>query len=436
MRTLSICCTLLIALGTPAAASAFTWSEPLPLAFEGPVLTTVPRADGTTLVAAGPRSGPRQRPGTLFIQTLKADGDVDTATARSQVLVVAQRPTPSGGLDLLVLESPARAKTMTGTLALLHVTSALNAKRVWSAEGATGLADFGRGTLGGYAIAWHDRQGLHVVTSRDGRSFAAPRLIAGAAPKGRFGPPLVTDLGVGVGPGGSAVVALTTNASPGRISLLSVSRQGRITRRQETKGVEGLVQVEQTRGGRLGVLVHDTGVSGDAGECVSDRSPRRVWATTAEAGSARFRPLRKLNEQGAYCQDGGAPLLVAGPRETLSAVWGAQPSGEAAAPSVHVAQAAAGSGFGAGAEVWPGYTFGTAAATDPAGGLDVVLRHPDAEGARGVLVARRAPGGAAEAPQELSAGGAGGTLAVDAAGKARMTWMGPASGPVLAVGTP
>jgi hypothetical protein len=437
MRTLTLCCTLLIGLvAAPAAASAFTWSESSPLALESPILATVPRADGSTLIAAGRQARPGQGPGTLTLQRIGADGDVVVATALSELLVVAQRPAPTGGVDLLVLEHSSRARNTTGTLALLRMTTALKARRVWSADGATSLADFGRSTLGGYAIAWHDRAGLHVVTSRDGTTFTQPKLVKGAAPRTEVGPPLVTDLGVGVGHGGDALVALTTNASPGRVSLLDISRQGRIERRQETKGVEGRVQVEQTRGGRMGVLVHDTGVSGEAGECVSDGQPRRVWATTAEARTGRFRPLRKLNEQVAYCEDGGAPLLVAGPGETLSAVWGAQPSGEAAVPSVHVAQAGPNAGFPAGGEAWPGYVFGTAAATDPSGGLDVVLRHPDVQLGHGLLVARRAPDATSEPPQELTPDGSGASLAVDAAGKAHATWATATGDQVLALGTP
>jgi hypothetical protein len=433
MRTFSLWSAVLVAvLGAPPAAAAFTWSAPQPLTGPGPVIASVPRADGSTLLAFGQRSGPGQGPGSLFLQRLRPNGDVETATTLGQVMVVAQRPAPTGGVDLLVLEGSSRARNTTGTLALLRLSTALKPRRLWAAERATSLADFGRSALGGYAIAWYDRAGLHVVTSPDGRAFTQPRVLPKAVPQGRFGP-LVTDLGVGVDRAGAAVVALTLNASPGRAELLTVSRAGRVVRRQEARGVEGLVQVEQTRGGRVGVLVHDTGVAGEAGECVGDGSPRRVWATAAEAAGGGFRPLRKLNEQSAYCGDGGAPLLVAGPGEALTAVWGALRD---ATPETHVAQARKGAGFPAGALAWPGYAFGRAAAADPAGGVLVALQHPGVQLPRGVLVARRAPGGAAEAPQELSADATPGTLVVDAAGKARLTWQTSPTDAVLAIGTP
>ena len=72
--------------------------------------------------------------------------------------------------------------------------------------------------------------------------------------------------------------------------------------------MSGLVELAVTRGGRVGVLVQDTGIEGDGGECVGDGQGRHIPVRGARARSVRFGSTQTIESPKFGCGSTGASL--------------------------------------------------------------------------------------------------------------------------------
>jgi hypothetical protein len=356
------------------------------------------------LQVLGTHPNPYENAGPLTVRRIAPDGAVAVTATRLDTQLLEDRPDATGGDDLLVLKRPA-------TVQLLRLTPDGRLRTTWTAPGrAAGTGALARDARGRLALAWlTPGNGLRVATSPDGRTFSRAHAV-GAKAIGA-----VADLAVAVGAGGDPVIAVSRFTAT---DVLTTTRTGAITGRQHLAHAHGLVATAQTAGGRLGLLIHDTGIEGEQGECVQDGQPRRVWATVAEPRTGRFRAPRRLESQRAYCPDGGAPSLLAGPREQLVVAFGAIPDGDATrTPRTDVAWASDGRPFGPAFTVWPGLGLADAALDPRDGSVVAALTYPDSYHGHGVTVSERAPDGATTASHELSPAGALGALATGAGGR-------------------
>ena len=457
MRRLPVALSALLAvLALPGAARATTWGPPEPLPGSTAPLAIVPAPGGGELVlrGIGPHNPYAGAADTLVtIQRVAGDGALGKLQTLPGEKLLRERPTAGGGADLLLFAPVDRPGTYGyGTLRLARVSAAGRVTTLWrSGKGATtDTADLGRDAHGRLALAWFVDRNVRVVTSRDGTRFSAAHTLRERGAKRAVDVRSILALAVALRPGGDPVVALTEYdvklPAGGRTRVLTASAAGTVTRTQRFDGVIGLPQLVATPGGRLGLVVHDTGIEGDFGECVADGHPRRISATTAEPGSGRFRPMTTLNEQTTYCEDGGAPVLMAGLRDQLIVAFGAVPSTArtgtppSISPTVEVAWSSAGQAFGAPVATWPGYHL-RAAAIDPRdGGVVAGLAAPFQDFGRGVYVGRRPPAGPPSAPEALSPTDALGPLTVAPDGRTLLLTTAPlapgTSGPALLVGAP
>jgi hypothetical protein len=101
--------------------------------------------------------------------------------------------------------------------------------------------------------------------------------------------------------------------------LAALTGGGRVRTRQVSDDVDGLVQLETTARGRVAVVVDDTGIEGERGECVGDSAGRRLFASTRERTSARFHVVQRLDAHPLDCGSGGAKLETIG--ERVSVLW-------------------------------------------------------------------------------------------------------------------
>lgn len=425
---------VLTTLAAPAAAGALTWSGPFAVPPGDPPVAAIPAPDGdstllirgTRLVVPGLTSGTE----ALTAQRVSGTGRLIGVPARlAGALLIRDRPRPDGGDDLLVSLPGGREAIGAGRLALLRAGADGRLRTLWRSPHtiANPRADVARNGAGRFVIAWPQRNGvklhINVVTSADGRHFTAPRALRSA----RRGLPLeltsFESIGVAVGPGGAPIVAVAQSAAGGSTVVLQARRDDVVTRRQTFAGATGLLTTEQTPGGRIGLVIHNTGIEGEWGECVGDGRPRKVYATSAEPRSGRFHGLQQLNEQQAFCPDGGAPRIFAGAHDQLVLAFGAIADGQRSS-DVRVAWSSPGHGFGLASTIWPGVQLAGIAADPRAGTLVAALQGPDPQlfgPGQGVSIAARAPDGAMMAPQQLDTTGRLGTLAVGPDGRTVVT---------------
>jgi hypothetical protein len=451
----------IVALAAPGTAFAdpaprpLTWaarSVALPAAGDGAVLTTFAGVDGSVFTLRGQPGTSSARPADVTLQRVEGAAAA-TVAVLPKARVLAVRPRPAGGADLLVVTglTGTGGATATGTLKLLRagaVAGAATPQTLWrSVAGQRPLADFGRVDAGRLALAWQTARGTFglVTSGDDGAHMGAARTVHAGGRELRSMP--ATSVAVGVRTGGAPMIAWTEHGRAGRGStqVVQTTPAGTVTGRQAFPRAEGLVRIEQSTGGRLGLLVHDTGRAGDRfGTCKADGAPRRLWATSSEPHGSRFQTISLLAQQRAACPSGGEPALLVGRAGQLIAVWGAIADGRKA-PRVDAAWSSPlRGGFGRSRRtLWPGAFLSAAAVNPRTGTLFAALATPTAGFAstgNGITIAQRAFDGQSRRDPVRSDRRAG-TLAIDRTGRALMTWTEPAApsvaaGPVLAIGTP
>jgi hypothetical protein len=416
-RSLLLAALILAALAGRAAAE----SVPLPLGDR--VLQAVGTPDGSVLLVRGESTGPYTSPdAALTIQRVTGATAATTATRAGSALV-AFRPTSDGSADLLAFST-----RQGGRLTLLHLAPDGRLSRRWtSPAGAGTAADVARDARGRVVVAWTQRGRVRVVRSADGRTFSAPRTVRASARSIAS----VAWVAAAIDRSGRPVLVATRVGRTPATDVLTLDRLGRALRRA-TLAVQGIPQTTQTAGGRIGIVVHDTGIEGEEGECVSDGRPRHVWATAIEPHGSRPHKPAELARQRAYCPSGGAPYLLAGPRNQLLVVVGAIPDAQPT-PRASISWSAPGHGFAVPYRVW-GETLLAGAAVDPRdGSVIAALQQPDNANGHGVALHRRTPAGTLPAPQVLTATGELQTLSVDAAGRTLAVTSDPTAGPVLTI---
>jgi hypothetical protein len=401
----------LLTAAATAAAALSTWTGPIGVPAGDPPLAAVPApaAGGGALIVRGQSyTALPYLSGTpsLTVQRMSAAGAFGRVSAVRGAVLVRSRPRSDGGDDLLVWRLDTKDRTR-GRLALVRATAAGALRTLWTApEPSDTRGDVARDARGRYAIAYINggsepdgRQTVRVVTSADGRRFTRPRALSREGRAVRFALP--TSVGVAVGPHGAPIAVLTQfvrSAPPGRTTALQARANGTIVTRWALGRADGTVSTEQAPDGRVAVLVHDSGIEGEFGECVGDGRGRHVSATASTAGARAFPPLRDLADQKTYCPDGGAPRLLALPGDAFAVVFGAidvpgQPGDVRVAPTTADRSA----GFAQATTVWPGLQLAGAAADPRDGTLVVALQHADAHGyGQGVSIATRAPDGRAD----------------------------------------
>jgi hypothetical protein len=406
------------ALALPAGAQALTVNGPFGVPAGTRPLAAVPApSGGAVLLVRGARAqDPTSFSGidTLTVQRVDAEGRGAGAAGTISGLLLRDRPRPDGGDDLLI-EQPTADRAGPARLVLARASADGHLRTLWRSQHpiADLDADVARDAAGRLSIAWHESTRttvrVKIATSAGGSRFTAPRTLRDARGAAlTFTDALYTqDMAVAVGHDGDPVVALAQYAKGNRTLVLRARRDGTVTGRQLFAGAGGLVISQQTPGGRIGLLIHDTGIEGEWGECVGDGQARKVFATTAEPNGRAFHQLRPLDQQSAYCPDGGAPVLVAGAGDQLVVAFGAIDDARQPA-DVRVAWSSPGAGFGPPATVWPGAQL-TGLVADPRDGtLIAALEDPDRHlfgPGQGVSLTTRAPDGALAAPQRLSATG-------------------------------
>jgi hypothetical protein len=417
-----------------AAAALTTWTGPIGVPAGEPPLAAVPApSGGGALIVRGLSSAALPSVGrtpTLTVQRMSAAGAFGRVSTLRRTVLVRDRPRADGGDDLLVWRLGARGPTdlSGGRLALVRATATGALRTLWTAPATTDArADVARDAHGRYALAYpghgdgKGRQSVMVVTSADGRRFTRPRALSREGRAVRFA--LTTDVGVAVGPRGAPIAIVSQFARagradglPGRTTALRARANGTVVARWALGRADGLIATEQAADGRVAVLVHDTGITTEHGECTSDGQGRHVSATASTPGARDFPPLRDLESQTSYCPDGGAPRLLALRGDAFSVVFGAI---DAAAPrgDVRVASTTADprAGFAAATTVWPGLQLAGATVDRRDGTLVAALQAPDRYGqGRGVSIAARTADGTLSPAHELTATGA---LTVLAAGR-------------------
>jgi hypothetical protein len=199
-----------------------------------------------------------------------------------------------GGVDLLVRRGSDLGKRADITLRRVLPTGKIY--DLWSVRTAATRGALARGRDRTF-VAWPEGSSLEIVTRPDGGIPTHPH----TASLGLRG---YDDLDLGVDAGGRLVAAVTSS----RLGLVvaSLRSTGTVLRRQVSSKVDGLVQVAVTNGGRVGVLVQDTGIEGDFGECVADGAGRHVYAVLRAHGATSFGSVQTIASPPFGCGSTGA----------------------------------------------------------------------------------------------------------------------------------
>lgn len=251
----------------------------------------------------------------------------------------------AGHLDLLVARKPRRA-TSQPALSLYRALQDGQVRRVWSGGPGRVAAVARRDSA--VAVAWIEQAGtrsqLKLVMSRDGSHFSRARTVTAVLPRfPRTGPvSSVNDLDLALDAHHRPVLGVTISRRVNPVLVLAaLTARGGVRTRQVSNDVDGLVQLETTARGRVAVVVDDTGIEGERGECVGDATGRRLFASTRERTSARFHVVQRLDTHPLECGSGGAKLVTIGER---AAVLWTRPG---RAPTIQGAQAEPGRPFAA-----------------------------------------------------------------------------------------
>jgi len=213
-----------------------------------------------------------------------------------------------GGVDLLVRRTSDPLKR--ADITLRRVLPSGKVYDLWSVRTRATRGALARGK-GRTFVAWPEGSALKLITRPDGGIPSRPH-------NARIGVAGVVDLDLAVDGRGRLVAAVAT-AGAGTV-VASLRSTGTVLQRERRRDAGGLVEIAVTRGGRVGVLVEDTGIEGDYGECVSDGAGRHIRVLVRERGEPRFGSARAVESPRFGCGPGGA-LLRALPADALVVVY-------------------------------------------------------------------------------------------------------------------
>ena len=271
----------------------------------------------------------------------------------ASVRSLAERP--DGGVDVL-LSSHRDNRAQTQRLAVVRITRDGGARRVWSQRTGTGIARIAAGPSGASAVLWTDagpRHGgvsqpiLRVAVAPRGGRFGPARTLRGVLSAGLLSEGYFFDVGLAVDSRDRLLVALPIWRKAGGILVLASLRgDGALVTRQALPGPEGLVHVATAPSGRAAVLVEETGIEGESGECVSSHVPRQVWAVLRAPGADRFAAPQALERRPLECAAVRAQLVMAATGRAV-VLWGTAPETDPPpGPTIRMAEAAPGEPFG------------------------------------------------------------------------------------------
>jgi hypothetical protein len=273
---------------TPVEIPAAAGEVPQALAFtnagKGVVVTQVP---------AGPDGGPTQ----ILVRFPAGTRETFTNTT---LLDSAQRK--DGGVDLLVRRG--------SDLTLRRLKANGKAYDLWSVKTTSGRAALARGA-NRTVVAWREGTTLRLVTRPDNGIPSKPRIAHLALPS-------VADLALAVDVSNRLVAAVSTKQSG--LILASLTARGTVLQRQVFKKVSGLLSAVVSTHGRVGVLIEDTGIVGDGGECVADSGGRHVRVAMRERKAKRFRDVQTIESPPFGCGSTGA-ILRAGPKDIFALLF-------------------------------------------------------------------------------------------------------------------
>ncbi|HEV7808798.1 MAG TPA: hypothetical protein VGO80_23545 [Solirubrobacteraceae bacterium] len=277
--------------------------------------------------------------GSLVTQTTGSDdtqavialpAGTRTTFAHTKVLGTVNRR--DGAVDMLVARGATRRSRR--QLTLRRVLPSGRILDLWSHDSSATVGALARGGDRTLAI-WRDGSKLVTIARPDGGVPTHARTV----PLGARG---VTDLALAID--GRGRISVAAMQARGGLVVAALTRRGAVLRRQAYRGATGLVSMAVTPGGRAGVLIEDTGIEGEVGECVSDGRGRHIRAVVRERLARRFGALRTIESPPFGCGSGGA-LLRATRDESFTAIY---QGGSYDHPPLLVRQAAArrGHGFG------------------------------------------------------------------------------------------
>ncbi len=399
MRAFLVC--LAVALAAPATAAA-TFAPPVSVPASGgetPRALAFAGGRGVLVTQDGgqPSSEPAQH--TITIPGRRRESFKDTAILDS----VARQ---DGGVDLLVRHGSDPLKR--ADITLRRVLPSGKVYDLWSVRTKASIGALARGKDRTF-VAWPEGSVLKLVTRPDGGIPAHPH-NARIALRGYSGLDLAVD-------GRGRLVAAVSSPASGLV-VASLRSSGTVLRREVQRTVSGLVEIAVTARGRAGVLVEDTGIEGERGECVADRGGRHIRVVVRERDEARFGSAQTIESPRFGCGSTGA-LLRALPGDGLAVVY---QGGSYDFPPLlaRAATAPRGAPFGAPATLASDARADTAVVTH-AGQLVIGLLRKSAqlEVFSGALSILRVPG--AEEPVDTGPASAP-LLARDRAGSAVLAW--------------
>jgi hypothetical protein len=285
---LSVPATAGATLTTPVEIPATMGEIPQAMAFSddrsGVVVTQVP---------AGAEGGPAQ-------SLVKIPAGTREAFPGTTLIDSAQRK--DGGVDLLVRHG--------SDLTLRRLKANGKAYDLWSVKTTSGRAALARGA-NRTVVAWREGTTLRLVTRPDKGIPSKPRIA-------RLSLPSVRDLALAVDVSNRLVAAVSTKQSG--LILASLTSRGTVLQRQVFQKVSGLVSAAVTTHGRVGVLIEDTGIVGDSGECVTDNGGRHIRVALRERKVKRFRDVQTIESPPFGCGSTGA-ILRAGPKDLFALLF-------------------------------------------------------------------------------------------------------------------
>lgn len=297
MRTLLAVIAALLAV--PATAAA---------AFAPPV--SIPASSGEVpraLAYAGDRGVlvTQDLSGTPAQHAITLPGGRRTTFADTAVLdSVARR---DGGVDLLVRRGADPLARADITLRRIMPTGKIY--DLWSVRTRATQGALARGNARTF-VAWPEGSVLKLISRPDGGIPTRPR-------DARLGLRGAADVDLAVDARGQLVAAVVS----GRDTVVASLRSNRtLLHRQIRRDVSGLLDLAVTNAGRVGLLVEDTGIEGEGGECVADGGGRHIRVLVRERSAALFGPARTIESPPFGCGSTGA-LLRALTADRLVAVY-------------------------------------------------------------------------------------------------------------------
>ena len=302
MRTLLVVLSALLAAPATAAA-AFTASGAVPV-FDAEIPRAVAWADGRGVVISQAGGQPYSQ-ATQYTTTLPARKR--TTFTDTEILDTVSRQ--DGGVDLLVRRGSDPTKRADITLRRVLPTGKIY--DLWSIRTSATTGALARGKDRTF-VAWPEGSVLKLVTRPDGGIPTKPHNarigLRGCASTSTLRSMLAARLVAAAQTGSSGLVVA---------ALRSI---GSVLQRQTRSKVSGLVQLAVTSRGRVGLLVEDTGIEGEGGECVADGQGRHIRVLVRERDAARFGATQTIESPRFGCGSGGA-LLRALPGDGLVAIY-------------------------------------------------------------------------------------------------------------------